>query len=327
MRASRLVSILLLLQTRGRLTADELARTLEVSVRTIYRDMTALGEAGIPVYGDAGPDGGYRLLDGYRTRLTGLTPAEARSLPLAGTPDAAMELGLDSAASAQLKLLAALPAELRAQADRTAACFHLDAPAWYRDAERPPCLADLAEAVWRQRAVALDYLRWTEPREVARTVAPYGIVLKAGRWYLVAAADNDIRTYRVSRIQSLRVLDEHFERPADFDLAAYWQGYLADFDARRRRGEATVLLTPTLFRLLPFLTEPAVAQAARRTATPVGTDGRVRVVVPMESVEQATSEFLRFGADAEVLEPVELRSRITETLRLMTAVYRSPRRR
>jgi predicted DNA-binding transcriptional regulator YafY len=314
------VSIVLLLQTRGRLTADELARTLEVSVRTIYRDMTALGEAGVPVYGDAGPDGGYQLVDGYRTRLTGLTADEAESLPLAAAPAAAADLGFDAVASAQLKLLAALPAELRARADRTAERFHLDAPTWYADAERPECLPALAEAVWRQRRVAFDYLRWTPPHEVARTAAPYGIVLKGGRWYVVAGDGDHIRTYRVSRIRSLRVLDDGFERPANFDLPGYWRRYLADFDARRWCGTATLVLSDTLFRLLPFFAEPAVAEAARATATPAGT-GRVRVVIPIESVEQATPEILRFGADAEVLAPPELRARLTETLRRMAVVY------
>src|SRR5882724_8126013 len=147
MRASRLVSLLLLLQTRDRMTAQELADELVVSVRTVYRDVESLSTAGIPVYGEAGHDGGYRLLDGYRTRLTGLTVAEAESLFLTGIPAAAADLGLGAAVTAaQLKLMAALPAELRDRAGQVAERFHLDAPSWYRDAEHVPHLTAVANA-------------------------------------------------------------------------------------------------------------------------------------------------------------------------------------
>ena len=193
-RASRLVSLLLLLQTRGRMTARELADALEVSVRTVYRDVEALGAAGVPVYGEAGHDGGYRLLDGYRTRLTGLTAAEAESLFLAGMPSVAADLGLGAAVSAaQLKLMAALPVESRAHAARISECFHLDAPPWYGDTDRTDRLDAVADAVWTRRRVRIRYLRWAEPHEIDRTVDPYGLVLKAGHWYLVAGHEDGVR--------------------------------------------------------------------------------------------------------------------------------------
>ena len=189
MRASRLVSIILLLQSRGRMTADALAAELEVSVRTIYRDVGALHAAGIPLYGEAGTDGGYRLLDGYRTRLTGMTAAEAEALALAGLPGPAAELGLGGVlAAAQLKLDAAMPAEMRTRAAMIRERFHLDAPGWYSDGDSVPYLGAVAEAVWNQRRIEVRYRRWHAPTDVTRRLDPHGIVLKAGKWYLVARA-------------------------------------------------------------------------------------------------------------------------------------------
>ncbi|WP_353068001.1 YafY family protein [Amycolatopsis sp. DG1A-15b] len=200
MRATRLVSLLLLLQTRERMTARELADALEVSVRTIYRDVESLGAAGVPVYGEPGHEGGYRLLDGYRTRLTGLTADEAEALFLTGLPSAAAQLGLTAATTAaQLKLMAALPAELRDRADRAAGRFHVDLPSWYLRAERTPHLTPISEATRGQHALRIRYLRWVQPHEISRTVQPHGLVLKAGNWYLVARGAEQFRTYRISR--------------------------------------------------------------------------------------------------------------------------------
>src|ERR1700761_6798944 len=184
MGAGRLVSLLLLLQTRGRMTAQEPAGELEASVRTVYGDVESLGASGVPIYADRGPTGGYQLLDGYRTRLTGLTRDEAGTLFLAGAPGPAAELGLGSdLAAAELKLRAALPAELGERADRMRERFHLDAPGWFRAEEPTPFLGAVADAVWTGRKVTMRYLRWKAPREVTRTVSPLGLVLKAGRWY------------------------------------------------------------------------------------------------------------------------------------------------
>jgi predicted DNA-binding transcriptional regulator YafY len=185
MRASRLISLLLLLQTRGRMTAQQLADTLEVSVRTIYRDVDSLSAAGIPLYGDAGPAGGYQLIGGYRTRLTGFTTGEAEALVLAGAPEAAAELGLGAVlAAARLKLSAALPPGLRERAAVVEERFHLDAPNWYSDGDPSPHLTAVAQAVWSQCRIGVVYRRWTAPTDVARTLEPHGIVLKGGRWYL-----------------------------------------------------------------------------------------------------------------------------------------------
>ena len=199
MRASRLVSLLLLLQTRGLLTAGELAAELEVSVRTVHRDVEALSEAGVPIYAERGPHGGIRLVDGYRTRLTGMTADEAEAIFLSGLPGPAAELGLGTVVTAaRLKVLAALPPELRARASRLVERFHLDASGWFQAGEPVPHLGVLSEAVWDSRRVSIDYERGD--RTVQRTLEPLGLVLKAGVWYVVAVADGSIRTYRVGRV-------------------------------------------------------------------------------------------------------------------------------
>ncbi|MEU1282514.1 YafY family protein [Streptomyces sp. NPDC005805] len=308
MRAGRLVTLLLLLQNRGRMTAQQLAEELEVSVRTVYRDVEALGAAGVPLYGAAGHAGGYRLVGGYRTRLTGLTAEEAQAAFLAALPGAADDLGLGGAlATARLKLRAALPAELREHAGRIQERFLLDAPGWYGDADRTPHLAAVAAAVWERRAVLLRYRRWRAPEEIERRVEPYGLVLKAGRWYVVAGGATGVRTYRVDQILGVRTLEE-FTPPDGFDLAAYWTGYLAGFRARLHTGEALVRLTP---------------EGARRLGvTPAG-EGWTEARVPIESVDHTHGEFLRLGAEIEVLAPAELRDRIAATVRALAARYGS----
>jgi predicted DNA-binding transcriptional regulator YafY len=322
MRASRLLSLLLLLQTRGRMTARELADELEVSIRTVYRDVESLSSAGVPVYADRGPDGGYQLLDGYRTRLTGLTTDEAESLFLTGMPGPAAELGLGAVlAGAELKLLAALPPDLRTRAGRIRERFHLDAPGWFRLPEPAPHLATIADAVWNQRRVRARYLRWAQPREITRTLDPLGVVLKAGSWYLVARCDEEIRTYRVSRVLELEVLDDAFTWPAEFDLTAFWQSWSERFETGVYTGKAVIRFSPEAWRRLPHLVLPATARAAEENAGPPGHDGWVQTVIPIESIKHAHVEVLKFGAEVEVLEPPELRERVMESARGLVRLY------
>ncbi|MDH2425607.1 WYL domain-containing protein [Sphaerisporangium sp. TRM90804] len=325
MRASRLLSILLLLQTRGRLTARELAGTLEVSVRTIYRDMESLHAAGVPLYGDAGPSGGYRLVDGYRTRLTGLTGQEAEALFLTGMPGPAAELGLGAAvAAAQLKVRAALPEELRDRASRVQERFHLDPHGWYYDGDRPVHLTAIAEAVWNQRRVLMSYRSWKESPEAARTLEPYAVVIKGGKWYLVARGGERVRTYRVQHITGLTVLEETFERPHDFDVAVYWREFLAGFHERLFQGEATLRLSPAGRARVREVLSSAVAGAVDRTAGAPDADGWVTAVVPIESLTHAHTEFMKLGALVEVLEPPELRGRMEATARDLAGLYLAP---
>lgn len=321
MRASRLLTLLLLLQTRGRMTAQQLADELEVSIRTIYRDVESLHTAGIPLYGDAGPAGGYQLLDGYRTRLTGLTAAEAEALFLAGMPGPAAELGLGSVvAAAQLKLKAAIPAELQDRAEQIQQRFHLDAPGWYHDGDPSPHLAAVADAVWRQLPVQVRYQSWTGI--VTRRLEPYGLVLKAGKWYLAAGAGQHVRTYRVNQILDLNTLHPPFDRPVDFDLAGYWRAYLVEFHARLQQGEAIVRLSPLALQRLPDLMSQAVVHAA--TAGQPEPDGWVRATLPIESLTHAETEFLKLGAEVEVLEPAPLRDRLAATAARLAVIYAKP---
>lgn len=325
MRADRLVSLLLLLQNRGRMTAPELAERLEVSVRTVYRDVEALSAAGIPVYADRGPAGGYRLLGGYRTRLTGLTGDEAVALLFSGMPGPADELGLGTVlAGAELKLLAALPAEPAERAGRIRQRFHLDVPHWFGERDETPWLAVIADAVWDGHRVDADYRRTWRPdpdRPVARRrLDPLGLVLKAGAWYLVAGNGGELRTYRVSRFTSVTPLDESANRPDGFDLAGFWQ----DRDRRLRAGqytaEAVVRLDPTARRMM-FLLGPVVRRRVEETAGEPDADGRVEARVPIESVRHAVHELLRLGAGVEVLEPAELRAAIAGHAAAMAARY------
>lgn len=338
MRADRLLRMLLLLQSRGRMNASELAAEPEVSVRTVYRDAEALASAGVPVYADRGPDGGYRLLEGYRTRLTGLTGEEADSLWLAGMPAAAAELGLGAElATARLKLRAALPARLAERTHRVQERFHLDAPAWFRDVDPVPHLARVAEAVWEQWALRVRYRRLRG--EVRRELHPLGLVLKGGIRYLVARSgegtedgpehgpaepDGDsarsMRTYRVSRILDLDVTGERFERPADFDLAAHWAGVSRRLEAGRWHGEAHLRVSPRALRLLPVWFGAVGARAAREAGEP-DEEGWVRVVLPVESTAMAVGDLLRLGAEAEVLGPAELRAAVAETVGTLARRY------
>ncbi|MBC9729323.1 YafY family protein [Streptomyces sp. TRM68367] len=322
MSAGRLLSLLLLLQSRGRMPARGIADELGVSVRTAYRDLARLQAAGVPVLAEPGRAGGYQLLDGYRTRLTGMSEGEARALVFAGLPGPAADLGLAAeVTAARLKLLTALPARLRDEAARTAAVFHLDAPGWYREPEQTPYLPLFVDAVLTRRAVDVRYRRWRAPQEVHRRLRPYGLVLKSGIWYLVAAAESRIATYRAAQVLDAVVSDERFDRPQGFDLGAYWTSYLDDFQTRRYTGTATIRLSPRGRRRLPDNLPPEVVRAVDSTATAVGGDGWVEAVIPTESTDHACGELLRLGIDVEVVAPAELRQAMAATVGVLARAY------
>jgi len=332
MRSSRLLSILLRLQLRGRITAAELAREFEVAVRTVYRDLDALSAAGVPVHAARGRGGGIVLAPGWRTQLTGLTGPEARSVPLAGLHSAARDLGLaGEAADVQLKLLASLPPEAAADAGRIAERFHVDPLPWYHRHETLPLLPALAAAVWESRQVRLHYASWAG--DSTRTLSPLGLVLKGGLWYLVArpagrGAATALRTYRVSAILRLSVLATPARRPPGFVLAAHWPGAVEEFEARLMAGRATVLITPEGLNILRAV-QPAAAEWAERTArTPV--DGKrgdapagwMQAELPTESEAYAARQLLRLGTEVEVLAPASLRAAVAKEAAAVARCHR-----
>ncbi len=307
MRASRLLSILILLQLRVRLSAQTLADEFEVSVRTIYRDIDELSAAGIPVYGDRGPGGGYQLLDGYRTKLTGLASDEAEAMFMIGIPGPAEALGLGPASEgAGRKLLASLPSAWRDEAGRMQARFHLDTVSWYRAAEPVSALPSIARAVLDQQAVAMTYESWTSVR--AWQVEPLGLVLKAGDWYLAAHSGGTFRTFKVSNIRNHKVLATTFERPADFDLPKWWSASLVRFEADLR--PATAMIAATALGLERLAKLGAYAKTAVAQAEPPDANGWARVTLPIETTEQAVLALLGIGPEVIVLEPADLRARL-----------------
>jgi predicted DNA-binding transcriptional regulator YafY len=302
-RASRLVSFLLVLQTRGQLTAEELADRLEVSERTVQRDAQALAAAGVPIVSVRGPAGGYRLERGYRTKLTGLDAAEAEALFVG--PAAELGLGRELAA-ARLKLLASLPADLQERAGRAARLFHVDTRGWFREEDRVPHLPVIAGALWRGRRLDIRYREGAAV--VSRRLDPLGLILKAGVWYLLAQRRGEERAYRVSRIVSARERAEPCTRPRDFDLAAAWARRAEAFERGRTHVEVTVRVSRGRLRYL-------------RTTRVIEDGDRPAVVAQYDDLDHALRALLAFGPDAEVLAPRRLRRRIAAAAAATAAIY------
>jgi len=318
-RASRLVTLLLLLQARGQMTAAELAGELEVSVRTVQRDVEALSTAGVPVYSERGRDGGYRLVDGYRSRLTGLDRDEAQVLLSVGVAGPAHELGLGQALmSARLKLAASLPGPLREQALAAAGRFHLDAPGWFTARAATPHLEALAAGVFGNQVIEAGYRGKAGTRRCQ--LEPLGLVLKAGTWYLAASEGGVIRGYRADRFQHVTVTGQQFSRPDRFDLGTSWAGWRADFEHGLPLVMITVRARPSCLRRLRRVVEPAHVNKVDWDTQP-SQDNWVRLILPFEKLGYARPALLGFGADVEVLGPPELRSQMKATATALSALY------
>lgn len=303
------------------MTGAELARELEVSERTVTRDAAALSEAGVPVYADRGRAGGYRLIGGYRTRLTGLGRAEAEALFLSGVPSALREMGLaDAASAARLKVSAALLPELRDASHSVAQRFHLDAPGWWQEPQTTELLPLIADAVWDDLRITVRYRR--RDGEVERELEPYGLVLKAGVWYLAARVEGDFRVYRVDRFAAVDPSGARFARAGGFDLPAFWEERAAQFARSILREKAVVRLTPDGARRLPYVTDRTAAEEAVRDAGEPDGQGRITATLPVESYEVAYGQLLSLGPEAEVLGPPELRARFAAAARRAAELYR-----
>ena len=317
------MNLLLLLQSRGGMTAAQLARELEVSIRTVHRDVEELSAAGVPIFAERGPLGGIRLVDGYRTRLTGMTAEEAEALFLAGLPGPAAQLGLGTVvAAAQLKVMAALPPELRSRASRIVERFHLDVAGWFHSGDTVPHLATLSAAVWDGRVVHITYERGSGSGDrVERTVGPLGLVLKGGMWYVIGATDGQIRTYRASRVLDATLLDGRVERPPGFDLAAYWQESSAAYERDVPTVQVT-LRTPAdrEWRIADVFGQSTLA-AAERLDEP-DRDGWAHLRLTLTWPDEVPGKLLSVGSSLEVLHPPEIRERVLATASRIVERYR-----
>ena len=320
MQASRLLRLLMLLQARGRQTAPQLAEVLEVSTRTVLRDIDALSAAGVPVWGQPGRHGGgFQLEEGWRTQLTGMTEDEAQALLLAGLPQAAQDLGLGQAATgARLKLLAGLPRSVAAQGERVAQRLHLDPLDWYRAPDTAQHLQAVAAAVWQGRRIRVQYESWQGLRR--RQLDPLGLVLKAGAWYLVAlpAGATEPRTYRLASVRALQVLDQSIERPPGFDLPSFWRASSERFEAELRQLAVELRVSPLGLARLHNARLPFKPQGAPNL------EGWQTVHLRMESDDMAARQLLLLGAEVEVLQPPSLRASLRDLAKAVLDRHSAP---
>jgi predicted DNA-binding transcriptional regulator YafY len=307
MRADRLLSIVLLLQTNRQLTSRALAERLEVSERTIHRDMEALSVSGIPVVAERGSNGGWSLLGEYRTNLTGLNEAEIQSLFVTQPPKLLADLRLEKASEgALLKLLAALPAMYRQGAEQARRRIHIDTAGWARQEESVPLLPVLQEAIWSERKLRFSYQRGPDCNDVEREVDPLGLVAKGSAWYLVAGVAGEVRSYRISRMSQAQVLDQACVAPAGFDLAAYWEQSTTAFKTALPNYVAQFRVSPDAFLRLRFAGR--FARVGDTVETDV--DGWRRISVGFDVEEMAVEYALSFGTKLEVIEPRSLREKV-----------------
>jgi len=319
-RADRLLSIVLLLQANHQMTSRDLAARLEVSERTIHRDMEALSGAGIPVTAARGLGGGWSLLGDYRTSLTGLNEAEIQSLFLTKPTKLLADLHLEKAADgAMLKLLASLPSTFRAGAERARQRIYVDVSGWSRREEAVPFLPVLQEALWMERRLTIKYERGDDCEPVERLISPMGLVAKGSVWYLVGAVDGHVRTYRVSRISHVEVLDEAAPIPVEFNLAEYWEESASTLKSSAPKYLASFWVSPAVVLRLSF---------AGRFARVMETDeadarGWKKVHVGFDVEEMACEYAVSFGPNLEVIEPQTLREKVIAMTKATLEFYKA----
>jgi predicted DNA-binding transcriptional regulator YafY len=319
MRADRLLSLMMLLQTRRQMTAEELANELEVSKRTIYRDIDALSVAGVPVYANGGPGGGYALLDSYRTTLTGLNESEIQALFMLTIPSPISDLGVSQQLKAAiLKLTSTLTSDHLEHTDYLRQRLHLDAASWFQTDDPVLHLKAVQEAVWQDRQLILSYRR-RNGTVSERTISPYGLVAKASIWYLVAGTDKGMRVYRVSRIEAVQMTQTHFARPQDFDLAEFWIGWVTSYKTSLPKYPVTLRIGPDLVPVLPYILGDGVRSLIEQ-AKPDSEGWRV-VDYTFERIEEAQTYVLGMGASVDVIAPEELRISVLKIATDVVAHY------
>ena len=326
MRADRLVSLVLLLQARGHVTAAALAGELEVSVRTVYRDLAALSAAGVPVLTESGPGGGCALLDGYRFPLRGLRPEEAEALLILGVPSALGELGLGGAAAAAHRKIRVTAGQREPDGGGSPALVHLDMPRWFRGHEQLPCLRTLAEALRRHRRLAIAYQSAdtaaaapahgaASARAATRTVGPLGLVNKAGIWYLVAASSSgQVSVFRAGRIAAATILGEPFDRPADFNLSGFWDRWSAEFTTSRPTLPVRLRASPQALAAFSEVFGDD-ARPALDAADAPDEHGWQTVTLSFEHEFAAAHRLAGFGGRVEVLSPPSVRALLVAAAR------------
>jgi predicted DNA-binding transcriptional regulator YafY len=320
MRADRLLSLIMLLQARGRMPARLLAEELEVSERTVYRDVDALSAAGVPIYGEPGREGGFALLDSYRTSLTGLTEGEALALFMLSIPEPLEKLGLSAdLKQALLKLSASLPSTRRAIEESTRLRFHLDS-SWWGQAEEPaPHLPTIYQAVRQDRRLNIRYQPIVHV-EIEKTVDPYGLVAKAGAWYLVSASSGRIHIQPMSELVEVRLCDETFSRPEGFDVGLYWRKWRGAAALERSRYAVTVRVSKRFVPFMPRYFGEGIKSRLQQAA-PADDDGWITLELHFESLEAARDRLLSFGRAVEVLAPRPLRLSLRDHAQQILSLY------
>jgi predicted DNA-binding transcriptional regulator YafY len=323
MRADRLLSILILLQARGNMTAQALADKLEVSRRTILRDINALSIAGVPISAEGGHGGGIFLDENYRISLTGLNEAEMHALFISDTPRPLKEMGLEKASEDVLvKLFAALPLQHQEEVERFRQRIHVDSVWWGQEGKLTPFLSLLERAVFENRCIQGMYER--SNGEVAeRTLNPYGLVAKGNTWYLVAEHHGELRTYRVSRFSEVVLLDHSFQRQEHFDLPAYWRDHSQQFEKTLLQFSFTLAVEPESFHLLTWYAEGQfqMVEFLNHEHEKQERDGWPLVSLKMSSLEAARLFVLRLGKHTHVIEPYELHTAVIEAAQEIIAFH------
>jgi predicted DNA-binding transcriptional regulator YafY len=311
MRADRLLSFLMLLQTRGRMTSQQLSNELEVSVRTIYRDLDALSAAGIPVYTERGPGGGCSLMDNYRTTLTGMKEDEIRALFMLSIPTPLAQLGVNQELKAALlKLSAALPGSQKQNEMQVRQRIYLDSSWWFQSEEPTPFLPEIHKAVWQDRKLNLTYrLRFNS--QAQHVIEPYSLIAKAGIWYLLFMREGRFRILRISEILDAQPTDEHFQRTDDFDLETYWNIYCEEYEKNRALYPVLVRVAPHFVQYLPHYFGNPVREKVEHAGSP-DEEGWIKLRLMFDSLEEARDRILGFGRAVEVLEPEALRRSIID---------------